>query len=155
MKLYRIAKAGRATTALAAFSGDGAARYPGRWNRKGVRAVYCCDTLAGACLETLVHIRPLPRLFPPSVFFEVEIDDALLEKPGVAALPAGWHAPVATNETRAFGADFLRSNRAVGLLIPTIVIPRGWNAVLNPCHPKFRLGNAKGPFPFYYDPRLE
>ena len=155
MKLYRIARANRATTALAAFSGDGAAKYPGRWNQKGVRAVYGSDTLAGACLETLVHIRPLPRVFPPSVYYEVEINDALLEKPDLLALPASWNVAVVTNETRDFGTQFLTSTRAVGLLIPTAVIPLGWNVVVNPCHRKFPIDDVKGPIPFYYDPRLE
>jgi RES domain-containing protein len=155
VKFYRIARADRAKTALEAFSGDGSAKRPGRWNHKGVRTVYCADTLAGACLETLVHIRPLPRAFPPSVFFEFEIDDALLEVHPTAALPKSWNAPVVTNETRDFGSDFLTSARNVGLLIPTVVIPRGWNLVLNPCHMAFEIDTVKGPFPFYYDPRLE
>jgi RES domain-containing protein len=155
VKLFRLARADRAKTALEAFSGDGSAKYPGRWNHKGDRTIYCSDNLAGACLETLVHIRPLPRVFPTSVFFEFEVDDALLEKPDLAALPQSWKDPVVTNETRDFGSEFLKSSRAVGLLIPTAVIPLGWNVLLNPCHMKFDLTNVRGPLPFYYDPRLE
>lgn len=155
MKLYRIARADRATSALAAFSGEGSAKWPGRWNHKGVRAVYCSDTLPGACLETLVHIRPLPRVFPPSVFFEFEVPDHLLERPDVAALPASWNAPTVSTETRDFGSAFLTSARAVGLLIPTVLIPMGWNVVLNPCHMEFKVSSVTGPHPFYYDPRLE
>jgi RES domain-containing protein len=153
--LYRIARADRAKSAAAAFGGDGAAKFPGRWNHKGVRAVYCSDTLAGACLETLVHIRPLPRVFPQSVFFELEIDSHLLEKPDIAKLPAAWNGPVPTKETRDYGTAFLTASRAVGLMIPTTVIPHGWNVVINPAHPKFRMVAIKGPSPFYYDPRLE
>lgn len=153
MKLYRIARADRAKTALEAFSGDGSARFPGRWNQKGDRCVYCSDTLAGACLETLVHIRPLPRVFPPSVYFEFEVDEDLFEEP--AKLPKNWNDPVASNETREYGSEFLRSARALGLLIPTAVIPLGWNVLLNPCHKVFKVASVKGPFPFFYDPRLE
>lgn len=155
MRFYRIARANRARTALEAFSGDGAAKYPGRWNHKGDRTVYCSDTLAGACLETLVHLRPLPRVFPRSVYFEFEIDDTLLEKPDLVRLPKSWNDSVPTTDTRDFGSDFLRSSRAVGLLIPTSVIPLGWNLVLNPCHTKFDVGTVLGPHSFYYDPRLQ
>lgn len=155
MKFYRLAKADRAKTALEAFSGDGSAKYPGRWNHKGNRVVYCSDTLAGCCLETLVHIRPLPRVFPASVYYEFEVPDALLERPALAALPKSWKDPVVTNETRDFGSEFIRSARAVGLLIPTAVIPIGWNIVLNPCHIKFDVASVSGPYEFFYDPRLE
>jgi RES domain-containing protein len=39
----------------AAFSGDGARRYGGRWNSKGYRAIYMADSLALATLEIMVH----------------------------------------------------------------------------------------------------
>lgn len=142
-------------TARAAFSGAGAAKYPGRWNHRGQRVVYCSDTLAGACLETLVHLRPLPRRFPPSVYFHLELEDALLEKPASGDLPETWRAAVVPNETRDFGAAFLESQRAAALIVPTVIIPEGCTAVINPFHPRFKLGSISGPHPFFYDPRLE
>lgn len=154
MRWYRIARAARATTTLAAFSGDGAAKYPGRWNQKGIRAVYCSDTLALACLETLVHLRPLPRVFPPSVYFEVEIDDGQIEQTPTGKLPPNWHAPVVGHATRRFGSEFLATARAIGLQVPTAIIPRGWTLVLNPLHPAFKVERVKGPQPFHYDTRL-
>lgn len=157
MKLYRIARAGTRTdrgAALAAFSGDGAAKYPGRWNFRGIRAVYCSETLAGACLETLVHIRPVPRVFPASVFFEVEIRDELLEEPSLAKLPVGWNVEIVSPESRDFGTKFLQSGRAVGLVVPTALIPRERNVIVNPLHPVFKIDDVKGPYPFYYDRRL-
>lgn len=155
MRFYRIARAEQAGTALAAFSGEGAAKYPGRWNHRGVRAVYGADSLAVACLETLVHLRPLPRRFPPSVYFSIEIDPALLEQPPVAALPAGWDQAVVPNETRDFGTAFLTARRAVALLVPTTIIPVGLIAVVNPLHPRFSVASISGPHPFFYDQRLE
>lgn len=155
MTLYRIARAARAGSALSAFSGDGSAKYPGRWNHKGARAVYCSDSLALACLETLVHIRPLPRVFPPSVYYELEIDDAVLERPSAGKLPSDWHTPVVSNATRDFGTTFLTARRAVGLRLPTALIPVGWTILLNPLHDDFKIERVKGPLPFYYDSRLE
>lgn len=155
MRFYRIARADRHGTALAAFSGEGAAKFPGRWNHKGVRAVYCSDTLAGACLETLVHIRPSPRVFPPSVYYWIEVRDSRLEIPAVSSLPRNWNQAVVPVETRDFGSAFLRTRRAFGLVVPTAILPIGLNVVLNPVHPDFDLGAVSGPHPFFYDPRLE
>lgn len=155
MRFYRLAKVHHAKTALEAFSGEGASRFPGRWNLKGDRAVYCSDTLAGACLETLVHLRPLPRVFPPSVYFEFDLAELHIEQVDTAKLPVSWNHAVVSNETRDFGSAFIRSSRSVALLIPTAIIPLGYNILLNPCHKDFDIGTVRGPFPFFYDPRLE
>ena len=40
-----------------AFSGKGAAEYPGRWNKAGVPVVYTCSSIALCALEILVHTR--------------------------------------------------------------------------------------------------
>lgn len=155
MRFFRLAKEAHAKTTLEAFSGEGSARYPGRWNQKGDRTVYCSDTLAGACLETLVHLRPLPRVFPPSVYFEFDLADAQIEHADVGKLPVSWNHTVVSNETRDYGSEFIRSSRNVALLIPTAIIPLGYNIILNPCHAGFDVGTVRGPIRFFYDPRLE
>lgn len=152
MRLYRIAPV-EYDTPLAAFSGQGAAKYGGRWSNPGYRVVYCSDSLALGCLETLVHIRPLPRKFPPSIFYLVDVPDEHTEL--LASLPDGWNTPVATPASREHGTAFLRARRAVALVVPTTVLPLGSNALLNPVHSAFRLNWVSGPFPFVYDPRLE
>ncbi len=85
----------------------------------------------------------------------VQVPDALLERPAIAELPAGWNSPVPGNASRDYGMAFLSARRAVGLVVPTTVQPRGWNVMLNPLHPKFDLKWAKGPFGYSFDVRLE
>ena len=156
MRFYRIARAAQ-DTPKAAFSGLGAANAAHRWNWPGpnVRAVYCSENLALACLETLVHIRPSPRKFPPSVFYTVDLPEELYERPHPGSLPAGWDTIVPSSATRDFGTAFLSENRAVALIIPTIILPVGLNALINPRHPKFRLSWVRGPHAYRYDGRLE
>lgn len=156
MIFYRISRAKYGTAAVA-FSGEGASKVAHRWNHPSseLRAVYCSDSLALACLECLVHIRPLPRIFPGSIYYAVEVPDGLLERPLVPELPVGWNAVVAGNASRDFGTEFLRSNRAVGLVVPTAIQPLGYNVVLNPQHPQFSLAWVKGPFAYPFDGRLE
>lgn len=156
MKFFRIANAAFNTTA-AAFSGIGASKADHRWSwaRPATRAVYCSDTLSLACLECLVHIRPLPRLFAPAVYYAVEVPDDLLERPDRTTLPRGWNAPVAPAAARDFGTQFLTEQRAVGLVIPTAILPEGANVVINPLHPAFKLEWVTGPYVFRFDGRLE
>ena len=156
MIFYRIARA-RFDRPATAFSGEAAAKYDHRWSHAAsdIRAVYCSDTLALASLECLVHIRPQPRIFPASVYYVVDIPDSLLERPERRALPKGWDTEVAGNASRDFGMEFLRSRRAVGLVVPTAILPLGENVLLNPLHPKFSLAWITGPSPYRFDQRLK
>lgn len=155
MRFYRIARAAFSTPS-AAFSGLGAARVSHRWSwaDTGARAVYCSESLALACLETLVHLRPFPRRFPPSVFYTAEIPDRHIEHADAADLPAHWNDPVAPAGARNFGSTFLRESRAVALLLPTAIVPVGSNVLVNCIHPDFNLQWVDGPRPFIYDGRL-
>jgi RES domain-containing protein len=156
MRLYRIANATFADTAAKAFSGLGVTYATGRWNwkRDDIRAVYLADSLALACLETLVHIRSRPRVFPRSVYYAVDVPDALIEHP--VALPAGWADDVSQASSRNFGTEFLLSGRAAGLAVPTVVQNVGTNVLLNVRHPSFELAwVSTGPLPYEYDARLD
>ena len=155
MRFFRISNAAFSTPS-AAFSGIGASKADHRWSwgRSTTRAVYCSDTLSLACLECLVHIRPLPRLFIPSVYYVIDIPETQLEKPPLSKLPGGWDATLATAATRDFGSRFLEEQRAVGLVVPTAILPEGLNVLINPLHPHFQLSWVKGPLVFKFDTRL-
>ena len=43
MKVWRIAKSEHADSIKDMLSGEGAAKYGGRWNPKGMPAVYCSE----------------------------------------------------------------------------------------------------------------
>src|SRR6202050_4421164 len=55
MQVWRIC---RARFAGEAFSGEGARRFGGRWNSRGVPMVYCSSSLALAAIELFVHLEP-------------------------------------------------------------------------------------------------
>ncbi len=120
-----------------------------------MRAVYCSDSLALACLECLVHVRPLPRRFAPGTYYTIEIPERHLERRALSDLPHGWRDPVAPAGVRDFGTKFVIERRAIALVVPSAILPVGWNAVLNPSHPLFRLAWVEGPYPFKFDERLE
>ena len=151
VRIYRICPAAQ-NTALAAFGGKGAEKFGGRWNPAGVRVAYASDSLALACLETLVHITPYPRTFPLSLYYYADIPDRVIERP--ATLPHGWNAPTGGADTKEFGARFAAEMRSVVLAVPSAILPVGVNFVVNPLHPGFDPATIKGPFPFVFDSRL-
>lgn len=159
MIVFRLVRKERALDAL---SGKGAAKWGARWNIVGQRAVYTSDSLALACIETVVHIAsPTP---PESVYFRLEIPDDRIRWLDMDELPSVWDdqgSPIAVQD---FGTDLLqefeRSRKTWGFVVPSITMPHSYNLVLAPdavaaASPLGLTDFAPdGPQPFYYDPRL-
>jgi RES domain-containing protein len=153
---YRIARA-QFDRPETAFSGEPASKVAHRWNHPSpdIRAVYCSDSLALACLEIIVHVRPLALgAIPASVYYTVDVPNDMLEVPDRATLPVGWDNEVAGNASQDYGMVFLRARRAAGLVVPTVIQPLGVNVVLNPLHPAFSLAWVRGPYLYPFDGRL-
>jgi RES domain-containing protein len=114
-------------------SGGGAFRMGGRWNSKGVRAVYCSTDPATAILEGAVHkgFRTLDTV--PFVITAARII-ALEEIHGVErdAVPnPNWLRPgISSTGQQAFGDDLLRRHRFVA--IPSAVSTHSWNLIFEP-----------------------
>src|SRR5271157_3894246 len=100
---WRIVKAKHAATA---FSGEGAARTGGRWNSRGVPAVYTSSTKSLAALESLVHLNP-PVLFR-YVAIRIRFDDALVESVPPKALPRDWRSEPPPSSTKRLGDAWVR-----------------------------------------------
>ncbi|WP_308419605.1 RES family NAD+ phosphorylase [Chitinimonas koreensis] len=98
--------------------------------------LYCADSIALACLETLVHLRggglPLNRYL-----VRIEIPDALwdaAERVDAAAL-VGWDALPAGKTSLDHGEAWVRGMRSAVMLVPSIVVPEECNVLVNPRHP--------------------
>jgi len=150
--LWRITHKDRAGTA---FTGKGAARYPGRWNTAGVPIVYTAESLAGAMVELLAYFKDI-RSLETRVYFRVRIqEDAILEL-DPATLPEDWRRYPYPLSTQRIGAQWYRDGASVGLRVPSVLIPETYNVLLNPDHPDFeRALEIEGPFPLNVDGRLE
>src|SRR5690554_1914023 len=84
--------------------GVGSSLRGGRWNPKGIRAVYTSESLALAKAE-LARQRPLTLLKDYSVYEIVIADDHILS-PGI---PEGWDETPSTNVSKDIGAETLSS----------------------------------------------
>lgn len=115
--------------------GEGGRRAPGRWHSRGRAIVYCTQSPAAALLEILVHARltladsPLSYrllqiLAPPDVLgVAIESQD----------LPPDWtRTPLVT---RRVGDAWLSERGSPLLMVPSAVIARTTNVLINPLHP--------------------
>jgi RES domain-containing protein len=154
MVVYRLVEQGpHLSTAL---TGEGARLYGGRWNPKGLPAVYCSATLSLAVLEFRVN----RRVFDPGrkgLYFALRFEESDVEF--VTNPPAGWtkhfNDDGSLTPAQEFGATWLREARSPVLCVPSSVIQVEKNFVLNPVHPGFEDLTIDGrPERFEFDPRL-
>ena len=146
---WRIVKASHAARA---FTGDGAWHTGGRWNSPGVSLVYTSEHKSLAVLEILVHLDPQDALH--HVTFQIEFDEALVERLPREHLPAGWREEMPARAARDLGNTWVREKRSAVLAVPSVIIPEELNFLLNPAHPDFKKIRVGKPQPFTFDPRL-
>ncbi len=138
--------------AEAAFSGEGARLYGGRWNRKGVRIIYTAGSQSLAMLEMLVQDEPLRAQY---VMIQANIPKGVrVERVSKEMLPAGWRELSAREQLQAIGTAWARQRSSAVLAVPTAVIPAEFNYLLNPLHPAFAKVEIGKPRDFITDLRL-
>jgi RES domain-containing protein len=116
--------------------------------------VYCSTTLALAALEYLVHVDPDDA---PDDLVALELavpKGAALQSTATTRLPATWRDTSAPVECQQLGDAWIASGRALGLLVPSVIIPVEQNLLLDPRHADMARVTVQSAFPFSFDPRL-
>jgi len=111
-------------------SGEGAFLYGGRWNSKGVRAVYCSIDPSTAILEVAVHktFRVLDMV--AHVLTAVAIlDPATVHVVEPASLPnPNWLSPgIPSAGQQGYGDQLLKTHKFVA--VPSAVSVHSWNLI--------------------------
>ncbi|MGG5820312.1 RES family NAD+ phosphorylase [Falsiroseomonas sp. HW251] len=144
MQLFRLG-----TAAHPVWDGAGAAAHGGRWNAPGQAVIYAAGSLALAMLERLVQRRG----FGATLVVTAEVPDDVAFEDLLAAPPGGWRS-LASPSAVAAGAAWIAAGRTALLRVPSAVVPREANFVVNPAHPdaaRIRVGRAET---LDWDPRL-
>lgn len=136
------------------FDGEGARRFGGRWNRPGTAVVYTSENLSLAALEHFVHLDP--DTSPTDlVIIGAELPPGLSVRTlAISDLPPGWRTYPAPEALQELGTAWARSGEAAALSVPSAVIPRERNLLLNPAHPDMATLRVLAPEPFSFDPRM-
>ncbi|MFH2061096.1 MAG: RES family NAD+ phosphorylase [Pseudomonadota bacterium] len=131
-----------------AFDGEGARLYGGRWNSKGMSAVYTSDSLALCSLEIFVHL-PSYSLLANYVYISVVFDSALVAD---VPLNKGWDERPITKISQAIGDLWIKEGFSAVLRVPSVIMPDGHNYLININHPDFKKINMDTPQPLIFDP---
>lgn len=133
IKAYRIVKQKWADSA---FDGEGAKRYGGRWNSRGKACVYLAGSESLAILEILVHLDT-QRFLTHYELFELQLPKRNVVYLDPEKLPACWREEPAPPETAEIGDVWLSEGSELALALPSVIVPREWNFLLNPKHRAF------------------
>ncbi len=147
---WRIVPEDQAATA---FDGEGARRYGGRWSSVGVPMVYASAHQSLAALEVRVHIDKT-RMRKLYKSFSFQFDQDLMKVIRVGSLPQDWQQEPPTPLLQQLGDDWVKSNTSVILAVPSVVIPKELNYLINPKHPDFAKLKIAPPTDFLFDPRM-
>jgi RES domain-containing protein len=132
MIVYRIGK----YKYINDLSGYGAYTEGGRWNSAGFKMLYTSQSISLCMLEILAH---LPAAIAPKKFclLTLELPEKEIEKIITDLLPQDWNAFPSIHSTKKIGDIFLQKNKKIGLQVPSSIIEKESNFLLNPLHPKF------------------
>jgi RES domain-containing protein len=124
--------------------GEGSSITGGRWNSPGKAVVYAASCAALASLEYLVHVRQLPK---DMVLLLIEIPDTL-------KLTTTTWVPADPAAVRQIGDEWLESRESAVLSVPSVLIPRQTNYLINPHHHLFESIQVAEIIPFAFDRRV-
>jgi len=132
--------------------GLGASIYGGRWNRKGTPAIYAAASRALCALEVLANANELGGAY---IVTPIELpDDIGVTSLSIGSLPANWDAAQPITETPDIGTEWAERLETVVLVVPSAIIAREHNYILNPRHPDFPRIRFLTSEPFHFDCRL-
>lgn len=142
-------------------SGEGARRYGGRWNRKGVPLVYLSSHLALAALEKFVHAVPTGKDVSLHAI-AVDIPARCVEEAHrPRKLPDDWRAPEPGMGSMNWGSQWALSRQSLLALVPSALLPtvcfeQTWefNLLLNPEHDAIGSLRVVQRAPYSFDARM-
>lgn len=150
MIVYRLSKTKYAND----LTGEGARLNGGRWNDKSIPCIYTSESRALALLEYTVNVN-IDEISRALSFVTIEIPGKNIFELNEAMLPGNWKHSPAPSSTRQFGAALLNAAKAAVIKIPSVVIPKEFNYILNPKHPdskNFKISDIED---FVYDVRIK
>jgi RES domain-containing protein len=114
--------------------GWGGQKFSSRWTSLGRRVVYMAESPAGALLEVLVHVELEEDELPDEYqLLQISVPDDLSIRELDYPLTPDWRDR--QRITQRIGDHWLASCETPLARVPSAIVPRTWNYLLNPGHP--------------------
>ena len=133
-------------------SGTGAKLYGGRWNSKGIAALYVSEHISLSVLEMLVHNRFTDFAIELSLMHIFITDTMNIKEVKNNKLKTDWVNDI--DYTRFMGDQFIKAGTHPILKVPSAVIKEEHNFIINPLHVDFKKIKIMQTVSFSTDKRL-
>ena len=150
IKLFRISTSEH----ISDITGTGARIYGGRWNHAGYPVVYTSGSRSLAALEFLVHV---PMALAPENLSIAEIniqENVKRESIKESRLPSNWRDYPAPEKLATIGTTWIKSKSSLLLDIPSAIVDKEVNTLINPLHPDLKHVSVAIVEKFSFDSRL-
>jgi len=131
-----------------------ASGFPARWNSKGIFMIYTSGSRALASLENIVHRsgEGLNKSFKTMV---IEIPKSIkYETVNISELKNNWFDYQNYHHTQIIGDKWIEQEKTCILKVPSSIIIKESNFLINPNHKNFKKIKIKLVEDFKFDPRL-
>ncbi|TKB95242.1 RES family NAD+ phosphorylase [Pedobacter cryophilus] len=152
MLVYRIAQ----TKYAGSLASSG---FAGRWNTEGEGMIYTGGSAALSCLEVLAHKSGAALNSGKFSMAVISIpDDLLVSEITLSQLQevnTEWFKVLHYPLTQKLGNKWVLEMKSAVLKVPSAIVDREYNYLLNPLHPKFSKIKVLDITPFNFDQRLK
>ena len=131
-----------------------ASGYAARWNAKGRFVIYTAGSRSLACLENLVHRSGVWQGKRYKVMLIEFSDNIRMDTIETEDLIKNWERIGYFSYCRTKAGKWLNSGTAAILKVPSVIIKKEFNYLINPQHPDFKFIKLKGVEDFDFDQRF-
>ncbi|WP_017258599.1 RES family NAD+ phosphorylase [Pedobacter arcticus] len=133
--------------------------FAGRWNSENERMIYTAGSASLACLEVLAHKSGSALNSGKFSMAMIEFpEDLVVEEiklSGLQRLNAEWFKVLHYPITQKLGNKWLSETSSMILKVPSAIVDREYNYLLNPAHPDFSKIKVLDITAFNFDSRLK
>lgn len=127
-----------------------------RWNTEGKFVLYSSSSLSLACLETIVHTSG-------DLLYTEDYKSIVIEIPGsisvgvidLKMLPKNWKEKEQKKYIQQIGDDWYNKQESLLLQVPSAIINREFNYLINTKHPDFKKLSIAEIDNFMFDSRIK
>lgn len=107
-----------------------------RWNQLNEYVLYCAESIALAYLENIVHFEGY-GFRTDYVILDIEVPDDTVTLVDPTELPPNWRNFESYANCQPLGSAWYQGQESLLLKVPSVIVPRSFNYVINTRHPEF------------------